>query len=101
MKKKAGGSLLTGKMATDVCSVSDAYDECTEAHDKAYVSISTEFKKKIKLAEARIEKAEAEYHQIKKMAEKSMDPGLKQKYFQARKKLEKVWLGKTRGLKQT
>jgi len=30
MKRKAGGSLLTGKMATDVCSVSDAYDECIE-----------------------------------------------------------------------
>lgn len=95
MKKKAGGSLLTDKMATDVCSVSDAYDECAEAHDKAYASISTEFKKKIKLGEARIEKAEAEYHQIKKMAEKSMDPELKQKYFQARKKLEKVWRAKT------
>ena len=95
MKRKAGGSLLTGKMATDVYSVSDAYDECIEAHDKAYASISTEFKKKIKLADARIEKAEAEYHQIKKMAEKSMDPRLKQKYFQARKKLEKVWRART------
>ena len=98
MKRKAGGNLLTGKMATDVCSVSDAYDECAEAHDKAYASISTEFKKKIKLGEARIEKAEAEYHQIKKMAEKSMDPELKQKYFQARKKLEKVWRAKTQSL---
>ena len=93
MKKKAGGGLLTDEV-TDVYSLSDAFDECTKAHDKAYASTSTEFKKKIKLAESRIEKAEAEYHQIKKMAEKSMNPGLKKKYFQASKKLEKVWRGK-------
>ncbi len=93
MKTKAGGSLLTGK-ATDVYSLSDAFDECTKAHDKAYASISPEFKKKIKLAEARIEKAEAEYHQIKEKAKKSMNPKLREKYSQASKKLEKVWLGK-------
>ena len=91
MKTKAGGSLLTGKV-TDVYSLNDAFDECTKAHDKAYASISPKFKKKIKLAEARIEKAEAEYHQIKKRAEKSIDPKLREKYFQARKKLQKVWL---------
>ena len=89
MKTKAGGSLLTGK-ATDVYSLSDAFDECTKAHDKAYASISPEFKKKIKLAEARIEKAEAEYHQIKEKAQKSMNPKLREKYSQASKKLESL-----------
>ncbi len=85
-------------MASYKGSISEAFDEAIKVHKKAYATISPEFKKKIKLAEARIEKAEAEYHQIKKMAEKSMDPGLKQKYFQARKKLEKVWRAKTQSL---
>ncbi len=79
-------------MATYVGSMSEALDECEKTHDKAYTSISPEFKKKIKLAEARIEKAEAEYLQIKEKALKSMAPELREEYNQARKKLEKVWL---------
>jgi len=79
-------------MATYVGSMSEALDECEKTHDKAYASTSPEFKKKIKFAEARIEKVEAEYHQIKEKAEKSMAPKLREKYYQARKKLEKVWL---------
>ncbi len=86
---------MTGKV-TDVYSLSDAFDECTKAHDKAYASISPEFKKKIKLAEARIEKAEEEYLQIKEKALKSMAPKLREEYNQARKKLEKVWLAMDR-----
>jgi len=79
-------------MATYVGSMSEVTDECEKAHDRAYASISPEFKKKIKLAEAGIEKAEAEYHQIKEKAEKSMDPKLREKYNQARKKFGKVLL---------
>ncbi len=79
-------------MATYVGSIGEALDECEKAHDRAYASTSPEFKKKIKLAEAGIEKAEAEYHQIKEEAERSMVPKLREKYYQARKKLEKVWL---------
>jgi len=81
-------------MATYVGSISEAMDEFEKAHDKAYTSISTEFKKKIKLAEAGIEKAEEEYLQIKENAQKSMSPKLREKYYQASKKLGKVWLGK-------
>jgi len=79
-------------MATYVGSMSEALDECEKVHDRVYASTSPEFKKKIKLAEAGIEKAEAEYHQIKEESEKSMAPKLREKYYQARKKLEKVWL---------
>ena len=78
-------------MATYVGSMSEALDECEKAHDRAYASTSPEFKKKIKLAEKRIEKAEAEYHQIKEKAKKSMNPKLREKYSQASKNLEKVW----------
>jgi len=81
-------------MAPYVGSIREALDECEKTHDKAYASISPEFKKKIKLAEAKIEKAEAEYHQIKEKAEKSMIPKLREKFFQARKKFEKVMLDK-------
>ncbi len=79
-------------MVTYAGSISDVLDECVKTHDKAYASISPEFKKKIKLAEARIEKAEAKYHQIKEKAEKSMSPKMREKYYQARKKLEEIWL---------
>jgi len=61
-----------------------------KTHDRVYTSISPEFKKKIKLAEARIEKAKAEYLQINEKAVKSMAPKLREEYYQARKKLEKV-----------
>jgi len=83
-------------MAPYVGSISETLDECEKTYDKAYASISPEFKKKIKLAEARTEKAEEEYHQIKEEAEKSMAPKLREKFFQARKKFEKVWLDKHR-----
>jgi len=83
-------------MATYVGSMSEAMDECEKAHDRAFASTSPEFKKKIKLAEARIEKAEEEYHQIKEKAEKSMAPKLREKYYQAFKKLDKVWHGMDR-----
>ena len=79
-------------MATYGGSVGEALDEFEKAHDRAYTSISPEFKKKIKLAEAGIEKAEAEYLQIKEKAKKSMSPKLREKYYQASKKLGKVWL---------
>jgi len=79
-------------METYPSSISDVLDECVKTHDIAYVSISPEFKKKIKLAETRIEKAEAEYHQIKEKAVKSMPPKMREKYYQARKNLQKVWL---------
>jgi len=72
-------------------SISEALDECEKAHDKAYATISPDFKKKIKLAEKRIEKAEAEYNQIKEEAEKSMDPKLREKLHRAGEKLGKVW----------
>ena len=78
-------------MATYVGSMSEAANECEKAHDRAYASISPEFKKKIKLAEKRIEKAEAEYNQIKEEAEKSMDPKLKEKMHRAGEKLGKLW----------
>ena len=83
-------------MVTYVGSMSEALDECEKTHDRAYTSISPEFKKKIKLAEARIEKAEEEYLQIKEKALKSMAPKLREEYNQARKKLEKVWLAMDR-----
>ena len=79
-------------MATYKGSISEAFDEAIKAHDKAYTTISPEFKKKIKLAEARIEKAEEEHNQIKKEAEKSMDPKLREKLYRAAEKLEKLWL---------
>ena len=79
-------------MATYVGSMSEALDECEKTHDRVYTSISPEFKKKIKLAEKRIEKAEEEYNQIEKEAEKSMDPKLREKLYRAGEKLEKVWL---------
>jgi len=63
----------------------------SKAHDKAYTTISPEFKKKIKLVEARIEKAQEEHNQIKEEAEKSMDPKLREKLYRAAEKLEKVW----------
>ena len=81
-------------MISYVGSISEAFDEHVKAHDKAYASISPEFKKKIKLAEARIEKAEAEHFQTLEEAEKSMNPKLREKYHQASKKLQKVWLKK-------
>ena len=83
-------------MATYAGSMSEAADECVKAHDRAFASISPVFKKKIKLAETRIEKAEVEYHQIKEKAEKSMDPKKREKYYQAGKKLKKVWLDRDR-----
>jgi len=79
-------------MATYKGSISEALDEAIKAHDKAYITISPEFKKKIKLAEKRIEKAEEEHNQIEKEAEKSMDPKLREKLYRAGEKLEKVWL---------
>ena len=79
-------------MVTYAGSMSEAADECVKAHDRAFASISSEFKEKIKLAESRMEKAEIEYHQIKEKAEKSMAPKKREKYYQTRKKLEKVWL---------
>jgi len=79
-------------MATYAGSFSEALDECEKAHDKAYATISPEFKKKIKLAEKRIEKAETEHNQIRKEAEKSMDPKLREKLLRAAEKLEKLWL---------
>jgi len=81
-------------MATYVGSMSEALDECKKTHDRVYNSISPEFKKKIKLVEARIEKAKAEYLHIKEKALKSMPPKLREEYNPARKKLEKVWLNK-------
>ena len=83
-------------MATYVGSSGHVLDECMKTHDIAFASISPQFKKKIKLAEARIKKAEAEYHQIKEKAEKSMAPKLRERYYQARKKLEEVWLDRDR-----
>jgi len=83
-------------MVTYKGSISEALDEAIMAHDKAYTTISPEFKKKIKLAEKRIEKAEEEHNQIKKEAEKSMVPKLREKFFQVRKKFEKVMLDKDR-----
>jgi len=63
----------------------------SKSYDKAYTTISPEFKKKIKLVEARIEKAQEEHNQIKEEAEKSMDPKLREKLYRAAEKLEKVW----------
>ena len=83
-------------MATHPGSISDVLDECVKTHDIAYASISPEFKKKIKLAEARIEKAEAEYHQIKEKAVKSLAPKMRDKYYQERKNLQKVWSDRDR-----
>ena len=78
-------------MATYKGSISEALDEAVEARIRASITISPEFKKKIKLVDARIEKAEEEYHQIKEEAEKSMDPKLREKLYRAAEKLEKVW----------
>ena len=79
-------------MATYEGSISEAFDEALKVHDKAYTTISPNFKKKLKLAEKRIEKAEAEYNQINEEAEKSMDPKLREKLYLAGEKLGKLWL---------
>lgn len=73
-----------------VGSIFEALEKADKAHDKAYASISPEFKKKIKIAEAKIEKAEAEYDQIKEEAETSMAPKLREECYKEGKKCEKV-----------
>jgi len=78
-------------MVTYKGSISEALDEAVKARIRASITISPEFKKKIKLVDARIEKAREEHNQIKEEAEKSMDPKLREKLLRAAEKLEKVW----------
>jgi len=79
-------------MASYLDSVIKAYDKAEKAHDKASVTKSSEYKKKLKLADKRIEKALAEYNQIKEEAEASMDQKLREKMYRAAEKAEKLWI---------
>jgi len=79
-------------MVTYIDSISKAYDEAENAHNKASITKSPEYKKKIKLADKRIEKVLAEYNQIKEEAEKSMDQKLSAKMLRAAEKVEKLWI---------
>ena len=77
-------------MATRTGMISEYLDEFQEAEANAYASISPKFKKQIKIAEARVEKAEEELDQTRERAEISMDPELREKYLHIRNALAKA-----------
>jgi len=70
-------------MATRTGTIGECLDEFQEAEANAYTSISPKFKKQIKIAEARVKKAEAELDQTRERAEISMNPVLREKYLHA------------------
>jgi len=79
-------------MASYIDSVCKAYEEAEKIRDKESIIKSREFKKNVKLADKRVEKALAEYNKIKEDAEASMDPKLRAKMLRAAEKLEKIWI---------
>jgi len=79
-------------MASYIDLVTKAHHEAEKARLRASITKSPEYKKKIKHANERIEKALTEYNKIRDEAEASMDQKLRAKMFRAAEKLEKLWI---------